>query len=137
MKLTRVYRFSASHRLHSPALSEEENTRLYGKCNHPYGHGHNYVIHVSVSGEPDQQTGRVVDVGALDRYVQECLLSIYDDSDLNSDVPGFAGVPTTENLAADSQWRLSTAWPFAPARLAGVLIQETERNTIELATEAN
>ena len=65
MTLTRVYRFAASHRLHSAALSDRENEVLYGKCNHPYGHGHDYVLHVTVAGEPDPTTGRIIDVGAL------------------------------------------------------------------------
>jgi len=132
MKITRVYRFAASHRLHAPGLSEEQNTALYGKCNHPYGHGHDYVLHVSVAGEPDPATGRVVDIGALDRYVQERLLGIYDHADLNSDVPGFTAVPTTENLAIDSDRRLRGEWPFRNASLDGVVIQETCRNSVEL-----
>lgn len=132
MTLTRVYRFAASHRLHSAELSDSENEVLYGKCNHPYGHGHDYVLHVTVEGEPDQATGRIVDVGALDRYVQQQVLSIYDHSDLNHDVPDFIGVPTTENLAIDSDRRLRKAWPFANAAMGRVLIQETGRNSVEL-----
>jgi 6-pyruvoyltetrahydropterin/6-carboxytetrahydropterin synthase len=85
-----------------------------------------------LEGEPDSETGRVVSPGALDRYVQETLLSLYDHSDLNTDVPGFAGVPTTENLAIDSDRRLRRSWPFAPVSLDRVLIQETGRNSIEL-----
>lgn len=132
MRITRVYRFSASHRLHTESLSTACNSELYGKCNNPYGHGHDYILHLSLNGEPASDTGRVVDLGALDRYVQETLLSIYDHSDLNTDVPGFAGVPTTENLAIDSDRRLRAAWPFAPVSLDRVLIQETGRNRIEL-----
>ena len=105
MKVTRVYRFSASHRLHAESLSCEQNAELYGKCNNPYGHGHDYILHISVTGEPDSRTGRVVNFAALDRYVQERLLRLYDHSDLNSDVPGFQGVPTTENLVRDSDRR--------------------------------
>jgi 6-pyruvoyltetrahydropterin/6-carboxytetrahydropterin synthase len=132
MKVTRVYRFAASHRLHAPGLTDDQNTALYGKCNHPYGHGHNYILHVSVAGQPDATTGRVVDIGALDRYVQERLLSIYDHGDLNSDVPGFTAVPTTENLAIDSDRRLRGGWPFQNASLDRVRIQETGRNSVEL-----
>jgi 6-pyruvoyltetrahydropterin/6-carboxytetrahydropterin synthase len=127
-----VYRFAASHRLHAAALSEERNAELYGKCNNPYGHGHDYILHISVAGEPDPQTGRILDIGALDRYVEAQLLQLYDHCDLNTDVPGFAGVPTTENLAVDSDRRLRMAWPFATASLDRVYIQETERNSIEL-----
>jgi 6-pyruvoyltetrahydropterin/6-carboxytetrahydropterin synthase len=132
MTLTRVYRFAASHRLHSAELSDRDNEVLYGKCNHPYGHGHDYVLHVTVAGEPDQTTGRIVDIGALDRYVEQHVLRIYDHSDLNQDVPDFVGVPTTENLAIDSDRRLRRAWPFANAVIDRVLIHETGRNSVEL-----
>ena len=132
MKVTRVYRFSASHRLDAESLSCEQNTELYGKCNNPYGHGHDYILHISVTGEPDSRTGRVVNFAALDRYVQERLLRLYDHSDLNSDVPGFQGVPTTENLVRDSDRRLREHWPFGQALLEGVFIQETDRNSVAL-----
>lgn len=132
MTITRVYRFAASHRLHVPALSEAENDALYGKCNNPYGHGHDYVLHISIAGTPDPQTGRIVDIGALDRYVYDRLLSIYDHRELNRDVPGFKGVPTTENLAIDSDRRLRAGWPFGSAALQRVSIQETDRNRVEL-----
>jgi 6-pyruvoyltetrahydropterin/6-carboxytetrahydropterin synthase len=132
MRVTRVYRFSASHRLHSQSLSPEQNETLYGKCNNPHGHGHDYAIHIAVVGEPDSQTGRVVDIGALDRYVHERLLRLYDHADLNIDVPGFEGVPTTENLVFDSEKRLRSEWPFEGVFLDGVFIQETDRNSVEL-----
>ncbi len=132
MRITRVYRFSASHRLHANSLSAEQNAELYGKCNHPYGHGHDYAIHISVTGAPDAMTGRVLNIGELDRYVGERLLSVYDHNDLNRDVPGFAGVPTTENLAIDSDRRLRDGWPFDTAELQRVFMQETVRNSFEL-----
>jgi 6-pyruvoyltetrahydropterin/6-carboxytetrahydropterin synthase len=132
VRITRVYRFSASHRLHTASLSPARNSELYGKCNNPYGHGHDYILHISLNGEPDSNTGRLVSLGALDRYVQRTLLSMYDHSDLNIDVPGFVGVPTTENLAIDSDQRLRAGWPFAPVSLERVFIQETGRNSIEL-----
>lgn len=132
MRVTRIYRFAASHRLHAASLSSEQNAELYGKCNNPYGHGHDYILHVSILGEPDGRTGRVVDIAALDRYVQHKLLRLYDHSHLNEDVPGFAGVPTTENLALDCVRRLGQAWPFQGVSLDRVFIQETDRNTIEL-----
>jgi 6-pyruvoyltetrahydropterin/6-carboxytetrahydropterin synthase len=132
VRITRVYRFSASHRMHTASLSEARNAELYGKCNNPYGHGHDYELHLSVAGEPDVKTGRIIDIGLLDRFVRQELLNIYDHRDLNTDVPGFVGVPTTENLAIDSDRRLRAAWPFGPASLERVLIQETGRNSIEL-----
>lgn len=139
MRLTRVYKFSASHRLHSPKLSADENQSLYGKCNNPYGHGHNYVLHVTVSGPTDPATGRVVNPTVLDCYVQEKVLRFYDHRDINSDVPNFEGVPTTENLARDIARRLCDGWSqtVPVARLERVLIQETGRNKFELRINAN
>jgi len=139
VRLTRVYKFSASHRLHSPSLSADENQSLYGKCNNPYGHGHNYVLHVTVSGPTDHATGRVVNPTVLDRYVQEKVLRFYDHRDINSDVPNFEGVPTTENLARDIARRLCDGWSqtLPVARLERVLIQETGRNKFELRINAN
>lgn len=133
-RLTRVYAFSASHRLHSDQLSAEKNATLYGKCNHPFGHGHNYKLHVSVKG-PVQDTGRVIDLGAFDRYVQDRVISAVNQRDLNCDVPDFRGlVPTTENLAHVIRRRLSETWPesFHPAQLDRIYIEETPRNTFEL-----
>jgi 6-pyruvoyltetrahydropterin/6-carboxytetrahydropterin synthase len=134
MTLTRVYRFCASHRLHTGELTSEENRQLYGKCNNPFGHGHNYVLHVSVSGSVDPGTGRLINPGTMDRYVQGRILDVFDHKDMNRDVPDFAGVPTTENLAIEVERRLQVAWKdhFGPARLDRVWIQETPRNTFEL-----
>jgi 6-pyruvoyltetrahydropterin/6-carboxytetrahydropterin synthase len=137
MRLTRVYRFSASHRLHTDTLSVEENSALYGKCNNPFGHGHNYVVHVSVSGSVDPLTGRIVDVGALDRYVHERIVDTFDHRDMNLDIKDFASiVPTTENLAIVVDRRLRNGWgdQFETARLDRVMIEETPRNTFELRT---
>src|SRR3954454_6925653 len=132
MRLTRIYRFSASHRLHSDQLSDDQNRELYGKCNNPWGHGHNYRIHVTVRGVADGTTGRVLSPGALDRWVHERLLRVYDHKDLNTDVPDFSGVPTTEILALDAERRLRNGWPFPDAELDRIRLQETPRNTFEL-----
>src|SRR2546427_10375562 len=83
--VTRRYQFAASHRLHSPLLSEEENWRVFGKCNNPHGHGHNYGLLVTVEGTIDPQTGRVTDVEALDRIVTEAAADRFDHRDLNHD----------------------------------------------------
>ena len=102
MTLTRRYRFSASHRLHSDQLSETENARVFGKCNNPYGHGHDYVLDVSVRGQLDQATGRIVDLNTLDGLVQREIIEPFEHRNLNTDVPVFAAiVPTTENLAVE------------------------------------
>lgn len=135
MRLTRVYRFSASHRLDSPQLSALDNAALYGKCNNPFGHGHNYVLHVSVAGEPDAATGRIVSPALLDRYVEERVLRVFDHRDMNADIPDFRGVPTTENLAYEVARRLQESWETTfgtAAALDRVFVQETPRNTFEL-----
>lgn len=136
MRLTRTYRFSASHRLHSDRLSPEENRDLYGKCNNPYGHGHDYVLRICVEGEVDLVSGRVISPGLLDRYVHECVIQIFDHKDMNFDIPGFRGVPTTENLTLEIERRLRNGWEptFGGARLAHIWLQETPRNTFELRT---
>ena len=96
--VTRRYRFAAAHRLHSDALSEEDNRRVFGKCNYPNGHGHNYVVFVTVSGPIDPTTGMVVDIVAVDRLVGERVVRRFDHQDLNQD-PEFASRTTTgENL---------------------------------------
>ena len=100
--LTRRYRFSAAHRLHSEALDEEQNERLYGKCNNPFGHGHNYVLEVTVSGPVDPATGMVLNLTDLDGAVQAEVLDRFEHTNLNLDVDSFAGrVPTTENLCVE------------------------------------
>lgn len=134
MRLTRVYRFSASHRLHSDRLSEDENARLYGKCNNPFGHGHDYVLEVSVRGEVDRKTGRVINPSALDRFIEERVLQAFDHKDMNQDVPDFEGVPTTENLTLDIERRVRNYWVdhFGAAELDRIWVRETQRNTFEL-----
>jgi 6-pyruvoyltetrahydropterin/6-carboxytetrahydropterin synthase len=135
MRLTRVYRFSASHRLHSNTLSETENDAMYGKCNNPFGHGHNYAVHISVSGRVDASTGRLVEIGTLDRLVQEQVIEAFDHRDMNTDVNDFdAVVPTTENLVIAVERRLRRVWSehFADVDLDRIQVEETPRNTFEL-----
>lgn len=98
--LTRRYMISASHRLHAAALSESENAAIYGKCNNPHGHGHNYALEVTVSGQVDPQTGMVCDLGALDGTVRRSVLDRFDHQNLNERQEFRGLVPTTENLAA-------------------------------------
>ncbi len=136
IRLARRYRFSASHRLHSPALPEAANAELYGKCNNPCGHGHNYVLEVGLRGPLDEATGRVADVAALDRLVETKVLEKLRYRDLNREARQIAGeVPTTENLAAGIVRELSSWWPeFFPGpgpSLERVRICETPRNVIE------
>lgn len=131
MRLTRRYRFAASHRLHTPALSDAENVELYGKCANPYGHGHDYVLDVTVEGTVDNY-GRVVDRQSLDRLVREKVLERVEHKNLNEDLPQFAGVvPTTENLASLVRTMLLDEWDL-PAELAHIRISETDRNAFDL-----
>lgn len=131
MKLTSRYRFSASHRLDTAALSPDENRRLYGKCNNPHGHGHDYVLEITVEGPVDLD-GQVVNREALDAVVRERVLARLDHQNLNADIPELAGsVTTTENLATMVRGVLTDGWAL-PARLARVRISETPRNTFEL-----
>ena len=131
MRLTSRYRFSASHRLDTPALSPEENRKLYGKCNNPHGHGHDYLLEITVEG-PVDPNGQVVNRDALDAVVRERVLARLDHKNLNLDIPELAGsVTTTENLATVVKAALAKGWTL-PARLARVRISETARNTFEL-----
>jgi 6-pyruvoyltetrahydropterin/6-carboxytetrahydropterin synthase len=131
--LTRRYRFAASHRLNTDALSAEENASLYGKCNNPFGHGHDYVLDVTVAGTVDA-SGQVVNRQALDALVEREVLARVDHRNLNCDVPELKGrVATTENLATAVESMLTSKWNL-PASLAGVRISETARNTFELRT---
>lgn len=137
IRLTRRYRFSASHRLHSARLSESENRQVYGKCNSPYGHGHDYVLEVSLGGPVDEKTGRVVSIESLDRLVGEQILRAFDHKNFNVEVPEFAEVPpTTENLAYEIRRRLRENWPAAfpgtPPTLERIRVHETGRNIFEI-----
>jgi 6-pyruvoyltetrahydropterin/6-carboxytetrahydropterin synthase len=140
LSLTRRYHFSASHRLDAPSLDAERNRETYGKCNNPYGHGHNYVLDVTLAGELDPATGRLASIADLDRFVERVILKEMDRRNLNSDVAEFAArVPTTENLARAVAARLTTAWTATAsgARIAMVRIQETRRNIFEVKTGAS
>jgi 6-pyruvoyltetrahydropterin/6-carboxytetrahydropterin synthase len=127
--LSRRYTFAASHRLHSPAFSEAENLRVYGKCNNPYGHGHNYTIEVTLSGAVDPATGMVANLGDLDPFVQRHVLDAFDHRNLNEEVEAFrTKVPTTENLCIEIFNRLRD---FPKAHLERVRVEETSKNSFE------
>ena len=131
IELGRRYCFAASHRLHNFDLSEEENCRIYGKCNNPYGHGHNYVMEILVSGKIDPATGMIANLADLDGFVEREVLEPFDHKSLNEDVPAFLGeVPTTENLCIEIFRRLK---PYPKAKLERVRIQETSNNSFEYA----
>ena len=131
--LTRRYLFSASHRLHNDELSSEENRATYGKCNNPHGHGHNYQVEVTVSGQVDQRTGMVCNLVDLDNFVQAEVLDRYDHQNLNT-LPEFTKrVPTTENLCTEVYDILRRG--FTLAHLEKVRIEETMMNSFEYRGE--
>ena len=127
--LSRRYRISASHRLHSDALSDEENRSVYGKCNNPHGHGHNYVIEVTVSGQVDEITGMVCNLADLDGCVQTNVTDQFDHANLNFADCFSTQVPTTENLCRTIYGLLVEH--FADAHLERVRIEETSNNFFE------
>src|SRR5438552_9855751 len=136
-RVTRRYRFAASHRLHSNQFSQEENRELYGKCNNPFGHGHDYVLEVTVSGPVDASTGQAVRIPALDRLVRQSVVDDFEHRDLNEDVGEFSSsVPTSENILIVIESRLRNRWtgafPGEWPRLETIRLQETRKNRFEL-----
>jgi 6-pyruvoyltetrahydropterin/6-carboxytetrahydropterin synthase len=129
--LTRRYLFSASHRLHCDALSEAENQATYGKCNNPHGHGHNYALEVTVSGQVNPNTGMVCDLSDLDHSVQSEVLERFDHENLNTRQEFAAIVPTTENLSEVIFNILKQS--FTAAHLERVRLEETMMNSFEYA----
>jgi 6-pyruvoyltetrahydropterin/6-carboxytetrahydropterin synthase len=138
--LTRRYRFSAGHRLHNDALSAEENRLVYGKCNNPNGHGHNYLLEVTVGGSIDPATGMVFDLVALDGIVTARVLDKLDHKNLNLDMDNFqTQVPTTENLCVEIYKLLRAPLEHAGAerglQLDRVRLEETSLNSFELVPD--
>lgn len=137
---TRRYRLSASHRLHAPCLSDQQNRDTYGKCNNPYGHGHNYFIEVTVVGPIDPDTGFVVDMPKLDALAQRELIDRFDAQHMNAD-PVFSGdfVPSTENLSIEVERVFREAVPLLDPtgrlRLDRVRIEETKNNSFDLMSQ--
>jgi 6-pyruvoyltetrahydropterin/6-carboxytetrahydropterin synthase len=129
--LSRRYLFSASHRLHSEAMSDEENQATYGKCNNPYGHGHNYVVEITVSGPVDEKTGMVCNLADFDGFIEREVLNRYDHENLNM-IEEFSGqVPTTENLCIQIYEIVHRG--FHLAHLERVRLEETMMNSFEYA----
>ncbi len=131
--LTRRYRFAASHRLHSTQLGEDENKRVYGKCNNPYGHGHNYVVEVAMSGAVDPATGMIATLADLDAFVEREVIEPFDHTFLNEEISEFRErVPTTENICIEIFNRLRE---FPRAKLERVRVEETSLNSFEYTGE--
>jgi 6-pyruvoyltetrahydropterin/6-carboxytetrahydropterin synthase len=128
--VTRRLMFNAAHRVHNPTLSDEENTRIFGKCNNPNWHGHNYTLDVSVRGPVDPRTGYVIDLAALKQLVNERVVDRIDHKNFNLDVPFMQGIiPTSENIIT-AMWReLEPA--IRPGKLVRLVLWETSNNYVE------
>jgi 6-pyruvoyltetrahydropterin/6-carboxytetrahydropterin synthase len=136
IQLTRRYRFSASHRLNSARFSAEQNRELYGKCNNPHGHGHDYVLEVTAAGQIDPVSGQSVKISALDRLVADHIVNDFDHKYLNADVADFERlVPTSENIIRVIENRLKQHWrdafPGEWPKLETIRLRETRRNRFE------
>jgi 6-pyruvoyltetrahydropterin/6-carboxytetrahydropterin synthase len=125
----RRYLLSASHRLHADAFSEAQNRAVYGKCNNPHGHGHNYIIEVIVGGDVDPVTGMVCDLVALDSCVKKEILDRFDHTNLNTHACFQHTVPTTENFNIEVYRLLTSA--FSQAEIVSVRVEETSNNSFE------
>jgi 6-pyruvoyltetrahydropterin/6-carboxytetrahydropterin synthase len=132
--LTRRYMFSASHRLHSDAMSDAENVATYGKCNNPHGHGHNYTLEITVSGKVNESTGMVCNLVDLDSFIQHEILEHFDLQNLNTLAEFTESVPTTENLCRAVYDILRRG--FRHAHLEKVRFEETMMNSFEYAGSA-
>jgi len=129
-QLSRRYHLSASHRLHTERYDAERNREVFGKCNNPHGHGHNYIVEVTFSGAVDAETGMVTNLADLDQFAQRVLLEVFDEKNLNT-LPCFAAtVSTTENFAIEI-YRIFSAYPHA--RMERVHVDETSNNSFEYA----
>ena len=141
IRVTRRYRFAASHRLNSPQFSEGENRALYGKCNNPHGHGHDYILEVTTAGPLNPESGQALKPSALDRLVSQQVLADFDHKYVNTDLAEFRElVPTSENIIRVIEGRLKEHWhEFFPGewpRLQSVRLQETRRNRFESASDS-
>lgn len=128
--VTRRLHFSAAHRVHNPAMSDEENRRVFGKCNNPNWHGHNYILDVSVTGTLDERTGYVIDLSRVKQVVEDRVIRHVDHRNLNLEVEFLSGViPTTENIVVAFWRELEPA--LHPAKLSRLVLWETVNNYVE------
>ncbi len=131
VQLSQKFEFSATHRLHNAALSEPENQRVYGKCNNPHGHGHNYEVQVTLSGNPGQ-TGTLIDLPAFERIVAATVIDRFDHKNLNAELPEFRElIPTVENIAMTIFRLLKPRFGDQGAKLASVMVWETPKTWCE------
>ena len=131
MEVTQDFRFSAAHRMHNPRFSAEENRRLYGRCNHPSGHGHTYRLAVTIRGAISPETGRLDDGERLAAVVQARVLDRVDQADLDGLITPADGVTSTTEVLAGVLWRILEA-ALPPGRLVRLRLEETPNNFFEL-----
>jgi 6-pyruvoyltetrahydropterin/6-carboxytetrahydropterin synthase len=135
-RLSQKFEFAASHRLHNPDLSDEENRRTFGKCNNPYGHGHNYELQVTLVGTPPKGTGLLIDVPAFEQIVAETVIERFDHKNLNVQVPEFENeIPSVENIARVIYHLLKPKLQSSQSKLAGVTVWETPKTWCEYGEE--
>ena len=137
-RLTRRYRFCASHRLFSRSLDDDHNGRIFGKCANPFGHGHNYLLEVTLAGNPDPRTGMVLPRPSFDAWVRAAVIDRIDHTHLNSEVSEFGElVPTAENIVTVAASWLREEWarrfPSRPLGLWGLRLEETPRNSVQIS----
>lgn len=129
-RLSRRYHLCASHRLHHESYDAEQNREVFGKCNNPHGHGHNYIVEATFSGPVSPETGMVTNLADLDRFAQTALLDVFDHQNLNTLACFSDRVSTTENFAVEVH-RIFSSYPHA--RLERVHIDETPNNSFDYA----
>ena len=135
VRLSQKFEFSATHRLHNPALSETENCRIYGKCNNPHGHGHNYEVQVTLTGTPGAN-GVLIDIPAFETIVAAAVIDRFDHKNLNVELPEFRElIPTVENIARVIYGLLKPRLQHAGSKLAGVTVWETPKTWCEYSED--
>jgi 6-pyruvoyltetrahydropterin/6-carboxytetrahydropterin synthase len=133
IRLSQKFEFSATHRLHNPKATEQENQRIFGKCNNPHGHGHNYEVQVTLSGQPDEN-GNLIDVPQFERIVASTVIERFDHKNLNLELPEFRElIPTVENIAMTIYRLLKPKFAEGQAKLASVTVWETPKTWCEYA----
>jgi 6-pyruvoyltetrahydropterin/6-carboxytetrahydropterin synthase len=131
IRLSQKFEFSASHRLHNPAISDEENQKLFGKCNNPHGHGHNYVLQVTLIGKPDIN-GFIIEIPKFEQTVASTVIEPFDHRYLNVEIPEFSElIPTVENIAMVIYRKLKPVFEETQAKLCGVTLWETTKTWCE------
>jgi 6-pyruvoyltetrahydropterin/6-carboxytetrahydropterin synthase len=131
-RLSQKFEFAASHRLHNPALSDEQNRQTFGKCNNPHGHGHNYELQVTLIGEPASNSGLIIDIPVFEQIVADTVINRFDHKNLNLQVEEFASeIPSVENIARAIYRLLKPKLQSLQSQLASVTVWETPKTWCE------